>query len=454
MYEHLEGAGMNAGSLDLDGGAFKFNLPYTWQGWLIWAFGMLMTVGGLVVAATIDPAMAFIAIVGCLLMALTAPGSLEADLHRLRKEAMPVEAMEQKAQESGLSIDSWWLQQTTYVPTTDPSDWILPAPGYTTWNHTNPYVADADGGPIAEHPHKVGTPRPATFSLFTVYALIAVGGTVVAGGALMTEDPEGMSFYPAAALAGVGLILTLVGWFRAKMLGQMLDTPTSLVRSAPVGHPELVGQVRPTAQGALRVVVDGNERMAMDHMVGYHWEYEQYQCRTVKTDNGTREECNWVTVRQEKGGCDFFLHDGTGGIKVNTTTFKRRNYGQYLKRWDGAFAESLGKQLMAQAVAGVLGGAKVKKHRWTLSGLRLGNPVYILGQTVPRQQSEWQAEGLDGTLGNSLLEVKGDEDAPGVKCVIQRGSELANVGRSRSMLEMLVPPIVLMLGGLGLFGLA
>ena len=27
-----------------------------------------------------------------------------------------------------------------------------------------------------------------------------------------------------------------------------------------------------------------------------------------------------------------------------------------------------------------------------------------------------QAEGLDGTLGNSIIEVWGNEDAPGVKC--------------------------------------
>lgn len=446
---------MNSGQLDLDGGAFKLNLPYTWQGWLVWVIGMVITLAGAGGALTSDPALGFLMIIGCLLMAITSPGSLEADLHNLRKQAMPPEALEAKAQESGFTVDSWWLQQTTYVPTTDPSDWILPAPGYATWNNENPYLADASGEPIPEHPNKIGTPTPATFSLFSVYALTAVAGTVVAGGAIMNDDPEGVGIYPAAAIAGVGLILTLVGWFRAKMLSQMLDTPTSLVRSAPVGHPELVGQVRPGRQGALRVVVDGSEKMVMDHMVGYHWEYEQYQCRTVKDSEGnSKEECNWVTVRQEKGGCDFFLHDGTGGIKVNTATFKRRKYGQFLKRWDGAFAETLGKQLMAQAVAGMLGGAKVKKHRWTLSGLRLGNPVYIMGQTVPRPQADWQSEGLDGTIPHSIIEVKGEEDAPGVKCVIQRGSELANVGRSRSMMEMMVPPIVMMLGGLALFGLA
>ena len=75
------------------------------------------------------------------------------------------------------------------------------------------------------------------------------------------------------------------------------------------------------------------------------------------------------------------LHDGTGGIKVNLTSFKRTEYGQMLKQWSGAFAESLGKQLMAQASASLLRGTRVTGHRWTIYGLRLGDPVYLLGAT-------------------------------------------------------------------------
>ncbi|MEL0100630.1 MAG: hypothetical protein VW862_02885, partial [Euryarchaeota archaeon] len=105
-------------------------------------------------------------------------------------------------------------------------------------------------------------------------------------------------------------------------------------------------------------------------------------------------------------------------------------------------------------VAGLLGGAKVKKHRWTLYGLKLGNPVYVLGETRPRPSEQVAAEGLDGTLGNSIIEVWGNEDAPGVKVTMQRGTELSNVGNSRSSLEMLMAPILLLLGGIALLGLA
>ena len=44
-------------------------------------------------------------------------------------------------------------------------------------------------------------------------------------------------------VAGLGLILTIIGYFRSKMLSQMLDTPTSLIRSVAVGNPELVGKL-------------------------------------------------------------------------------------------------------------------------------------------------------------------------------------------------------------------
>ena len=191
---------------------------------------------------------------------------------------------------------------------------------------------------------------------FAVFASLAVLCGLGAVGAVMQVEPvdpsEDMGATPALIVAAVGLVMTLVGYFRSKALAQMLDTPTSLVRSVAVGHPELVGQVRPGLNGGMTVKVDGSDRMVMHNMVGFYWTYEQYQCRTVRDSEGnTKEECSWVTIRSDRGGVPFMLHDGTGGIKVNLTSFKRTDYGQFLKRWDGAFAESLGKQLMASAVA-------------------------------------------------------------------------------------------------------
>ncbi len=451
---------MASHEIDFIGGGFKLTTPYTFVGWLIWVFGGLITAFGVVSMGSEGLPMGLgIATIGLFVMASGTPGSLEAGLHHLRKSAIPPEELEAKAQQSGYTVDNWFLQQTTLVPTNDPNDWILPAPGPQSWDSANPYGPHGDGTPLPEHPVKVGTPRPATMTSFAVFASLAVLCGLGAVGAVMQVEPvdpsEDMGATPALIVAAVGLVMTLVGYFRSKALAQMLDTPTSLVRSAAVGHPELVGQVRPGLTGGMTVNVDGSDRMVMHNMVGFYWTYEQYQCRTVRDSEGnTKEECSWVTIRSDRGGVPFMLHDGTGGIKVNLTSFKRTDYGQFLKRWDGAFAESLGKQLMASAVAGLLGGATVKEHRWTLYGLRLGDPVYLLGQTKPRPAAELQAEGLDGTLGNSTIEVWGNEDAPGTKCTLMRGSELSNIGKSRSGFEMLMPPLLLMLGGLALLGLA
>ena len=445
---------MNIQDLDLNGGTFKVNLPYNWVGWLLWAIGLIITLFGFF-AAVNDTNALVVAAFGLLLMAFTSPGSLESNLNDVRQGAIDPAELEAKAESSGLSIDNWWMSQTSYVPTTDPSDWILPAPGPMTWNNDDRYAPHGDGSALPEHPSKVGTPIPATMTLFSVYCLLAIACIIIAAGALMSSEEYEGEITPAIGITALGLILSLVGYFKSKMLRQMIDTPTSLVRSAPVGNPELVGQVRPIDEGCLTVVVDGNQNMTVGNMVGYQWSYEQYQCRTTTDSEGnSKEECHWVTIRSDAGGCPFILHDGTGGIRVNTGSFKRTDYGQYLKRWDGKFAQTLGKQMMSQAIAGMLGGARVKKHRWTLYGLRLGNPVYVLGQTKPRSNDALQAEGLDGTLGNSIIEVWGNEDAPGVKCTLHRGTELSNLGRSRSGFELVMLPLLMMFGGIALFGLA
>ena len=441
-------------NIDFIGGGFKLTFPYTFGGWIVWIIGLLITGIG-VVAAVSDPVGLAVSVIGLVVMAAASPGSMSAGLHKMRKEAIAPEILQAKAEQSGYTMENWFLQQSTLVPTNDPSDWILPAPGPQTWSN-NMYAPHGDGTPLPEHPAKVGTPQPATMTSHLIFAGTAAILTLVVGAVITMDEASEAGIVPALVIAGLGLILTLVSFFRAKALRQMLDTPTSLVRSAAVGHPELVGQVRPWAAGTMTVHVDSNQSMAMPNMLGYEWTYEQYQCRTVKDNEGnSREECHWVTVRTGNGGMPFILQDGTGGIKVNLESFKRTNYGQFIKRWDGAFAQTLGKQLMASAVASLLGGARIKKHRWTLYGLRSGDPVYVLGATKPRPATEVQADPqADGTVGHTTIEVWGNEDAPGMKCTLMRGTELSNVGKSRSGLEMMVPPILLLLGGLSLIGLA
>ena len=431
---------MNINDLDLDRGFFQFTLPYRWQYWIVWVLGMLM----ILVGAVVNPV---ICLFGLLVVGMSSPGSLEADLHKVRKSAPQPEDLEKEALEKGFSIDSWWMGRTSYTPTADPSDWILTAPGPTTWNE-NQYIPHGDGTPLPEHPVKVGTPRPATISTYGIMMLLFAIGCCIGANYAVEQTPSGDLSYIPYVVLGVGLIWALAGYFQYKMQRQMADTPTSLVRSVAVGNPELVGQVRPSKSGVLRVVVDGHPNRVIPNCVHFHWSYE-VKIREHYTDSEgnskTREY--WKTIREDGGGVPFILNDGTGGIVVKPTTFKRTDMGQYLKRWESNHADSLKKELGMEFAARLFTGGNVVKHRWTVYALRIGNPVYILGTTRSRPQEEIQSEGLDGTLQNTLLEVVG-EDAPGIKATLQRGTELANMGRMRSSFEVMMIPLCLTLGGL------
>ena len=448
-------------TLNLQSGSFKLVLPYRWQEWLgyvifgiVAIFGVLMTIGSLGTSNEELVGGLFVMGVGFLGMAMFTPGSHEKELHEIRKQAIDPAELERKAKESGLTIDNWFLRQTSYVPTNDPNDWILPAPGPASWNSEDRYAPDGDGTPLPEHPVKVGTPIPASMSLYGIFGLIATLSFILGAGAgISSLDKIDEKYIAIGIMLLISIIWLVMGWLKAKMLNQMIDTPTSLVRSAALGHSELVGQVRPSIEGVLRVVVDGNPRMVMENMVAFNWTYEQHQERTVKTKEGTRTERRWVTIRSDSGGCPFILHDGTGGIKVHGNSFKRTNYGNYIKRWDGAFAESLGKQFMSSLIAGVLGGWRVIDHRWTLYGIRLGNPVYIMGEIRSRTNEDIEAEGLDKTMQNTLIEVWGDKDGIGQKVTLNRGTELSNIGRSRSTIEMISLPMLLFIGAICMLAL-
>ncbi|MEC9193942.1 MAG: hypothetical protein VYE72_01095, partial [Candidatus Thermoplasmatota archaeon] len=218
-------------NIDFIGGGFKLTLPYTFGGWILWVLGLIITGFG-VVAATDDLVGLGISVMGLVVMAAASPGSMSAGLHKMRNEAMSAEEFSKDNTQIGYTVDNWFLQQTTLVPTNDPNDWILPAPGPQTWDTANPYGPQGDGAPLPEHPAKVGTPQPATMTTHLVFAGTAAILTLVVGAVLIGDEEAELGVIPAIAIAGVGFILLLVNYFRAKALRQMLDTPTSLVRSA------------------------------------------------------------------------------------------------------------------------------------------------------------------------------------------------------------------------------
>ena len=59
-----------------------------------------------------------------------------------------------------------------------------------------------------------------------------------------------------------------------------------------------------------------------------------------------------------------------------------------------------------------------------------------------------------GIPEGQLSEVFGNEDGPGAKSTLKRGTELTNIGRSRSKAEMILPAMILFLGAISLLVLA
>ena len=77
-----------------------------------------------------------------------------------------------------------------------------------------------------------------------------------------------------------------------------------------------------------------------------------------------------------------------------------------------------------------------------------------MGEVKSRPRADIDAENLDGTRQNSIIEVWGNSDGVGQKVTINRGTELSNIGRSRSTVEMIALPMLLFLGALCLLALA
>ena len=109
---------MNQHNVDFIGGGFKLTLPYSLVWWFFWVVGLVMT--GFGIAATVstgDLEGLIFSVPGLTLMAIATPGSMSHGLHKMRKEAISAADLQAKAEQSGYTVENWFLQQSTLVPT-------------------------------------------------------------------------------------------------------------------------------------------------------------------------------------------------------------------------------------------------------------------------------------------------------------------------------------------------
>ncbi len=300
----------------------------------------------------------------------------------------------------------------------DENDWVLPPPGYETWSD-NPYAPNEEGILIEEHPDVVGTPTPATFTLYSINGMIFVATALWLASDLTARHSDTtqqtIGYWMKIGIVLFSIIWTIFAYKKWKLMHNIIDTPSSRVRSVAAGPAELVGQVRPGPKGTLSVDVGGSSSRRVQGVVNYRWKEEERVC---SKDKDGKESCKWVTRRTDAGGSEFILHDGTGGILVDPTSWDKVNMGDRLFKWGTG------------------------SWRWTVWVLAAGDPVYCLGRVETRTHDE-REEGIDTSIPNSLLVVRGNKDI-GMQVHLHRGTELSLIAGLRSTTEAIVIPILML----------
>ena len=371
----------------------------------------------------------------------------------------------------------------------DQHDWLFDPPGHEVWNRANPYAPDQPEALLPEHPNNLGSIHLATFTLYSVWGLGFVAAVTAAGLYTDRSFDRWLAVGVQVVLFLLSAIVLSVSYGRWKRLHSMIDTPTSTVRSVAVGPAELVGEVRPAMSGSLRVtvgttsvpgaqvaltaltdgVVDALVKQAggqhlpqhtVDGVVAFEWLQEVWETREVGSGDDRKSVTKWWYEASDDGSTEFILHDGTGGILVDPSTWMKRGTSSAAKgsRMGSLFGGGHATfgfgpavftwqhgQIMKLSLGRLTGFEKPR--RWSMSCLRVGDPVYALGKVVPRAKAELDAEGMDGSTPSSNLRVIGEDDV-GVKASMHRGTELSLMCSVRSTAEAIAVPVLMVIGSL------
>jgi len=256
------------------------------------------------------------------------------------------------------------------------------------------------------------------FHTFSVMFLVGVWLSFPVG----EERQSTMPFLLAGLV--IGAVSVTISYFQNKKVMEAWDTVTSIVKFIDAGHNELVGQVRPASFEPLETVHVDNYRdsnWTFDNLVGWSWTYSIYHCwKTRYRDSDgkwhTKTECAWKSIRGDSSASPFMLHDGSGGIIVDLATFKESPLSEI---WESDGPGRKGGN-------GLYTKGDVRKHRWKLYGLQLGDPVYTMARIksrphddIPRGTVSENASRIHHTL------VAVGEDAPRRHAIIQKGTEFS-----------------------------
>ena len=220
----------------------------------------------------------------------------------------------------------------------------------------------------------------------------------------------------------VNLLWFFTAWKQFKLNRLIRDLPTSPIRSVAVGQAELVGQVRPSIAGTPEFSVGGRTHKGF---VCWQWKSYKYVCRT---DSDGDTHCSWEHRETKSGGVPFMLHDGTGGMLIDPSLWVKKpvDHGPELDEWTRG------------------------DWKWKLNAFGIGDPVYILGDCVPRAQDHLQKWGTHETLAQALLTMVPTTDT-GDASVLHYGTEMDVLAKNRSLFEIFIVPLFVFLLGIFMF---
>ena len=303
-------------------------------------------------------------------------------------------------------------------------DWLFGAPVPSSFN--DPYSGDQGEKLIREHPSVIGTPKAALITPYSLGAIVFAGSFIWLSADLRARD--GSEFHTMVGWGmTVGVTVTNLIWFytawkQFKLNRLIRDLPTSPIRSVAVGQAELVGQVRPSVAGTPEMSVGGRTHKGL---TAWQWKSYQYVCRT---DSDGDTHCSWEHRETRDGGVPFMVHDGSGGMLIDPALWAKKpiDYGPTLDAWQRG------------------------DWKWNLVGLGIGDPVYILGDCVPRDVDHLQKWGSDETLAQALLTMV-PTTGTGDASVLHYGTEMDVLAKNRSLFEIFIVPLLIFLFGIFMF---
>ena len=165
------------------------------------------------------------------------------------------------------------------------------------------------------------------------------------------------------AVGGMGLFLY---GFKVRAMQRVIEnTPTSSVRSLPLGFVEAAGTAQPDGQSLLSPLTN-------QPCVFYRYRIEEQR--------GSRNSRRWVTVAEDRSTEPFYIEDSTGRVLIVPMGADARLSKEqvFSNRWPGALPDHVAHTLrtIGEPTVSWLGPRTLRCRE---AFIALGDPLYVLG---------------------------------------------------------------------------